>query len=118
MSEKTYIAISGLRLYGYHGVGEPERRVGGWYRYDLCLSYDASAAMSTDDVADAVNYADVAALVAATAAEPCRLLEHLAAKIRREVCCRFAAVTGGKVSVTKLAPPVIHPFEATFTVEW
>jgi len=118
MTPATYITIGGLRLYGHHGVGEQERRVGAWYRYDLRLEYDASRAIDSDQVAHAVNYAEVAGLVAEVAAEPCRLLEHLAGKIRSNLCERFPAITGGSVAVTKLAPPVCPPFEATFTIQW
>lgn len=115
---RTAITISGLRLYGYHGVGAQERRVGAWFRYDLHLRYDASRAIDSDSVADALNYAEVAETVARVAATPSDLLEHLAGRIRRELTAAYPAITGGSVAVTKEAPPVARSFEATFTIEW
>lgn len=114
----TYITVSGLRLYCHHGVGEQERRVGNWFTFDITLHYDASAAMATDDVARALSYADVIALVRREAAVPSRLLEHLAGRILRAVVAEWPAITAGSITVAKPHPPVGQPVAASFTVAW
>lgn len=115
---RTCITISGLRLYCHHGVGAQERRTGNWFVFDLRLYYDASAAMQTDEVVHALNYAEVADTVRECSAVPCALLEHLTLRIRQTLGNRFPQITGGAITVTKPQPPVPVPFEASFTLEW
>ncbi len=55
----SFITIKDLRVYARHGVGAQEFLVGNEFSVDLRLAYDASAAMRSDDVADALNYAEV-----------------------------------------------------------
>lgn len=78
----TFITIKDLRVYARHGVGAQEFLVGNEFSVDLRLAYDASAAMLSDDVADALNYAEVAGVVKSTMDIPSKLLEHVAARIQ------------------------------------
>ncbi len=114
----TYITISALRLYCHHGAGAQERRVGNWFSFDITLHYDAGVAMQTDDVAQALNYAEIIDTVRNEAAIPSSLLEHLAARIRSALLTRHPQITSGSISVTKLAPPVPSTPTATFTIAW
>lgn len=112
------ITISDLRLYGHHGVGEQERRVGAWFVYRIELHYDATAAIATDCLEHAINYAEAVEIVRLVQAEPSRLLEHLAGRIRTALVAAFPPLTAGSVSVTKLSPPYSHPAPATLTINW
>ncbi len=100
------ISVRGLVVQGHVGVSEQERARAQPLRVDIDIATDLSAAMSSDDVADTVDYAAVARETAAVVgAERCALLEHLADRILD----RIAALAGGSrvtVEVTKLNVPI------------
>ena len=102
----TFITIKDLRVYARHGVGAQEFLVGNEFSVDLRLAYDASAAMLSDDVADALNYAEVAVVVKSTMDIPSKLLEHVAARIQTALIARFPAIESGEITVTKITPPI------------
>ena len=80
------IEVTGIRARGFHGVFPEERRDGQDFVVDVALEADLSAAGSSDDLADTVNYAHVAALVVARIeGEPFDLIERLAAVIAEDV---------------------------------
>src|SRR5574344_943757 len=55
----TYIYLRQVRMHAYHGVLPQEGVVGGNYVINLKLGYDITIAMTSDDVADTLNYAEV-----------------------------------------------------------
>lgn len=76
------ITLTGLRVFGRHGVYDEERRVGQDFVVDVTLHVDTRAAAVSDDVADTVHYGEMAERIAAiVAGEPVNLLETLAARI-------------------------------------
>lgn len=104
----TTIELYGLRLHGYHGVNEEERRVGQTFLFDLWL--DLAAPPDTDDIGQTVDYR----LIAATVREVSdrtkfQLLESLAAAVADELVARFP-LAHARVRVRKpevsLDPPV------------
>ncbi len=105
------VELVGLRARGRHGVLAAERELGQVFVVDLVLHLDTRAAGASDDLADAVDYADVATRVhAVVAGEPVRLLEALAARIADAVLAdvRVRAVD---VAVHKPQAPVPVPFD-------
>lgn len=102
----TFITIKDLRVYARHGVGAQEFLVGNEFSVDLRLAYDASAAMRSDDVAYALNYAEVVEEVKAVMDIPSKLLEHVAARIRTALITRFPAIESGEITVSKITPPI------------
>ena len=67
---------------------------------DVELSVDDAAA-ETDELADAVDYAELAERIRAALVEAkCRLIER-AAKVVRDVCLTDPRVSAARVSVTK-----------------
>ena len=115
----TFIEIDGLRLTAYHGVYERERRVGNEFEVSLRLFYDAARAMASDNEAAALNYAGVIEVLQETMAVPCALLEHAASNIRNALQRRFQIIRAGRVTVSKLHPPVNAVLNrVSFTVEW
>lgn len=50
------IEISGLRVFGHHGVFPEERQRGQDFVVDLQVECDLSAAAASDDLADTVDY--------------------------------------------------------------
>ena len=75
------VELLGLTARGRHGVLPAERELGQEFVVDVVLHVDTRPAAATDDLADAVSYADVATAVhRAVTGEPVDLLEALAAR--------------------------------------
>lgn len=101
------IRLEALRFYAFHGVMEQERTVGGHYTLDLCLTLsDATAAISDDNLAGTVNYAEVYDVVRSEMAKPSALLEHVAGRILTVVFERFPLVETATVTLRKDNPPM------------
>lgn len=107
------IRLEGLRFYAYHGVLPQERKVGGRYTVDLVLTLPAPAegaatcaAVSNDDLAGTVNYAEVYDVVRREMAIPSALLEHAAGRILRAVLESFPLVEKAVVTLRKDTPPM------------
>ena len=59
------IALTGLRVFGHHGVFDFERREGQDFVVDVELELDTSPAAASDDVTDTVHYGELAEALAA-----------------------------------------------------
>lgn len=98
------IEIRGLRAFGHHGVYEHERRDGQDFVVDVTLDCDLTSPERTDDLADTVDYGELAARLAG-AVETARfdLLEalagHLAALALAEPGVEAATVRVAKPDV-------------------
>lgn len=101
------IQLRSLRLLCHVGVTEAERAAAQPLELDLDLHVGLTAAAASDDVADTVDYGEVAlAVVAAVQASEHALLERaatVAADAALAVDDRADAVT---VTVRKLRPPI------------
>jgi dihydroneopterin aldolase len=76
------ITLTGLTVFGRHGVFEHERRDGQEFTIDLTLHLPLRDAAASDDVTDTVHYGELAEKVAAiVAGEPVNLIETLAERI-------------------------------------
>jgi dihydroneopterin aldolase len=112
------VEVRGLRVYAFHGVRDFERERGQVFVIDLWLGCAPSAAETSDDLADAVNYSAVCDRVAALAGGgPYDLLERLAAVIADALLAEFR-VEWVRVRVAKPHAPVKHDVaEVAVTVE-
>lgn len=82
MSTTDEIRLTGLTVFGRHGVFDHEREDGQDFTIDLRLLVDLSDAAASDDVTDTVHYGELAEKVAAVVAgEPVNLIEKLAQRI-------------------------------------
>lgn len=80
------VFIEGLLIRATHGVYEEERQEPQDFSLDISVSFDASVAGSSDDVADTLNYGRLREIAQRIfASEPRNLLEYLATKIAEEV---------------------------------
>jgi dihydroneopterin aldolase / 2-amino-4-hydroxy-6-hydroxymethyldihydropteridine diphosphokinase len=105
------IVLKGLSAKGFHGVLDFEKREGQTFVVDVTMDVDLSAAAASDDLADTVNYAEVADdVVALIEGEPLDLIEALAARIADRVLAR-PRVEAVEVVVHKPQAPVGHPFD-------
>ena len=82
MNAVDEITLTGLTVFGYHGVFDFERRQGQEFTIDLVLQLSLSDAAASDDVLDTVHYGELADRVASiVAGEPVNLIETLAQRI-------------------------------------
>lgn len=82
MNPLDEIHLTGLTVFGRHGVFEHERENGQDFVIDLRLHLALTDAAASDDVADTVHYGELAEKVAAVVSgEPVDLIETLAERI-------------------------------------
>ena len=112
------IALTGLRVRGFHGVLPAEREEGQDFLVDAVLSVDTRAAAASDDLRDTVDYGALAARLAdVVAGEPVDLIETLAARLA-DVCLADERVIAVRLTVHKPSAPVGLPFaDVSVTVE-
>ncbi|MGP9585740.1 dihydroneopterin aldolase [Micrococcaceae sp. AOP34-BR2-30] len=108
------IRLTGLRARGYHGVLERERAEGQTFLVDVELELvdgQLDTAARTDDVADTVNYAEVAeTALGILTGEPARLIETVAARIADAVLETQPLVHRVLVTVHKPEAPISADF--------
>lgn len=105
------ITIRGIRGVGHHGVFAHERRDGQEFSVDVELDVSTATAAASDDLADTVDYGQVAnAVHALVVGEPVDLIETLAEQIA-DACLAFPGVHRVVVTVHKPHAPIEVPFD-------
>jgi dihydroneopterin aldolase len=100
------VRLSGLRVRGFHGVFEHERRDGQDFVVDAELEFSTEPAAASDDVTDTVHYGELAQRLAAViSGEPVNLIETLAARLVDE-CLADPRVEAATVTVHKPQAPI------------
>ena len=102
----TKIAVERMRFHARHGVSEQERAVGNDFEVTLEVAYPLAAAMESDALTDTLDYTRLYDAVAQEMAIPSRLLERVAGRILARLSSEFPLIEGGKLTVTKLSPPI------------
>lgn len=118
------IQLTGLRVFGHHGVFEFEKQNGQEFVIDVSVWVDATDAVAKDDVAGTVHYGELADAIAANVAgEPVDLIETLAWRLLRLTLAfgsaidpkrnnaKVSPVIKAEVTVHKPNAPINHPFE-------
>ncbi len=100
------IAITGLEVFGHHGVLQHEREYGQRFVVDVVLWVDLARAADSDDLRDTVDYgtlsADVTEIVAGP---PADLIETVAGRVV-ERCLDDPRVQEVEVTVHKPSAPL------------
>jgi dihydroneopterin aldolase len=105
------ITLRGLRVFGYHGVLDAERRDGQEFIVDAVLWLDTAPAAAQDDLTLTANYAALAdRLVAIVAGPPVRLIETLAERLAA-VAAAEPLAREVEITVHKPHAPVGHRFQ-------
>jgi dihydroneopterin aldolase len=105
------VELSGLRVFGRHGVTDEERERGQEFLYDIQMAVGDEAL--SDRIEDTVDYRDVAEAVRElSSARQFALLEALAAAVADTIVERFAV---DRVTV-RVRKPEVRP--ADLEVEW
>ena len=103
------ISLNKLRFFAHHGVMPQEREVGAQFEVSLHLyiyESEAQDALYDDNLNGTVNYAEAYDLVKQEMATPSALLEHVAARIARNLIRAFEKIHKVDVSLTKCVPPI------------
>ena len=103
---ESYICLHEVRFYAFHGVMPQERSVGGEFFVSVKVGYPLEKAMSSDDVADTLNYAELYELVKKEMMQPSGLLEHVMGRIVEAIEKAFPEVTSVEVKIKKVNPPM------------
>ena len=105
------IALTGLRVRGFHGVLPSEREQGQDFLVDAVLHVDVREAAASDDLEDTVDYGALALRLAeVVAGEPVDLIETLAERLAA-VCLADPRVGEAEVTVHKPAAPIPLAFD-------
>lgn len=105
------IVLKGIRAFGYHGVLPHERTNGQEFIVDLEVDANFDACVASDDVADTVNYAELAQIAHDAIVGPAfNLIEKLADVIAAD-CLNIDGVERVCVTVHKPSAPIEVTFE-------
>jgi 7,8-dihydroneopterin aldolase/epimerase/oxygenase len=100
------ISLTGLRVFGRHGVLEHERRDGQEFLVDLTVWVDLERAGETDELSDTLDYGELAGRAAEiVAGKPYQLIESVGARIAEDVM-RDERVHAVEVTVHKPGAPI------------
>lgn len=106
---RDLIEVRGIRARGHHGVLESERLNGQPFIADVIIAVDTRRAAGSDDLADTVDYSQVAQAVhAELSGEPVDLIEVLAERIVAR-CLSFTGVQAVEIALHKPEAPVGVP---------
>ncbi len=95
------IALTGVRAYGRHGANPGERDAEQPFDLEIRVEMDLSAAASSDDLGDTLNYADLhERVVGIVQSTSFLLLERLAAEIVNAIF-RDSRAVRAEVSIAK-----------------
>jgi len=101
------IEITGIKSFGYHGVFESENIAGQDFYVDVVLELDLTRPSVSDDVNDAVNYAQITDLVVEEIiGERVALIEKLASRIIDRIKSSYPQIMAVSITVHKPQAPV------------
>lgn len=104
------ISITGIEVFAHHGVLEDEKEKGQVFAVDLSLDVDLRQAGASDDLADTVDYGDLARRVhERVSSERWDLIEKVAERVA-ELVLEDQRVSGVTVTVHKPDAPISVPF--------
>lgn len=100
------VKVEGLVVHAFHGVMPQERAVGNEFEIDVVVVYPFEPAFDSDSVDDTLNYAEIVRIVKDEMARPSDLLEHVAGRIHASLLRAFPLISGGRIELRKLTPPI------------
>jgi dihydroneopterin aldolase len=101
------ITLTGLRVFGRHGVFEHEKRDGQEFVVDVVAWLDLAPAAASDDLRETLHYGELAQLAAdIVGGEPYDLIEAVAGRIADEVLSKDPRLSAVEVTVHKPSAPI------------
>lgn len=109
MRDIDTITLKGISATGFHGVFPEERIAGATFVADVELGLPLET--RSDELADTVNYAEIAAVVHdVLTGEPHNLIETVAGRIAEQCLGHDSRIELVTVTVHKPQAPVAQPF--------
>ena len=100
------VSLKNMVFYGYHGITESEKILGGRFEVDLDLEFDMTAAVKSDHLKDTISYEVLYKLVYEVVTKSkFYLIEALAGKIVKEIFNYFSPEKA-TVRIRKPSAPV------------
>jgi dihydroneopterin aldolase len=100
------IILEQMEFYAYHGCFEEEQIIGNRFIVNLEINTNTASAEISDKLHDTVNYQKVYNLVKAAMEVKSHLLEHIGRRIIDSVMSEFPVITGIKIRISKMNPPM------------
>ncbi|MBQ9690707.1 MAG: dihydroneopterin aldolase [Eggerthellaceae bacterium] len=106
------IHITDLHVFAHHGVYEHERKMGQPYLFNVDLTYDMTQAIESDDIEQALDYADVCNFIDDfSAAHTFSLIETLAGKLADALIENYPLIQEATILVKKPFAPMGLAFD-------
>ena len=102
----SYITLSRLTFYAYHGVMPQEQVVGNEFYIDLRIKVNMEHSALTDELVDTVSYADVFQSVKSEMDIPSKLLEHAVARVVQRLFDDYSQIEEVQIKLAKRNPPM------------
>ncbi len=100
------LVVSGIELVGFHGQNAEEHRRGNRFRIDLVMEGGVESALTSDVLAETIDYSAVVAVIReVNEARHHLLVESFADAIANALFASFPPVAKLSVRVMKLDPP-------------
>ena len=107
-----YIKITGLKIYAYHGVLPEEQKNGQDFIINARLFYSMKKAGMSDDLNDALNYAEVCEFIGKTFTEKrFDLIEAAAEHLCSRLLLAFPILEKIELELRKPQAPIPMDFE-------
>ena len=103
---ETFIQLSDMHFYAYHGCLPTENVIGTDYIVNLKIGLDLSKAMESDDLKDTINYQIIYDLIEKEIHQQSKLIEHVAGRIVKVLHQHFPQITSLKLKLSKTNPPL------------
>ena len=103
---QSYILLQDLKFHAFHGVLPQERKTGNDYLVSLRIKYDVTNALTSDDVNDTLNYAEVYLLVSQEMSVPSQVIERVGGRIGDRLFRRFPTIEEIHLKIIKQNPPM------------
>lgn len=108
---KDQIKITGITAVGHHGVFDYERENGQRFTADITLFFSFAKAAKSDDLADTVDYGQIAEIAhELLLGVPVNLIEALADQMAREILA-LGKIDAVEVTIHKPNAPINVPFD-------
>ncbi len=100
------ITLADLKFYAYHGVLPQETKVGNEFSVSVTVKIPYKDEILDDNLEATISYADVYEIVAEEMKTPRKLLETVAAHIRKRIMAEWKQISSGSITICKSTPPI------------
>ena len=105
-TKESYIHLSNLKFFAFHGVLPQERQTGANFLVSLRVYTDLGKASESDALKDTISYGDLFLLVKEEMGQPSQLLEHVAGRICRHIYADFPSANAIDITIEKENAPL------------